>query len=145
MVAVRMSPPYRLVIVGSPAYLARRGRPECPDDLRQHACLRLRRSSGGLASWPLNDRDRAIEIAVAGPLIANDYPTLLRASIEGMGLAQIPEPLTTEAIKAGKLQAVLGPFAPMTPGIFLYYPSRRQMLPKLRAFVDHVKGRAGSG
>jgi len=40
---------------------------------------------------------------------------------------------------------VLGPFAPMTPGIFLYYPSRRQMLPKLRAFVDHVKGRAGSG
>ena len=145
MIAVRMSPPFRLVIVGSPAYLARRGRPECPDDLREHACLRLRRSSGGLASWPLNDRDRAIEIAVAGPLIANDYPTLLGAAINGIGLAQVPEPLTTEAIKAGKLQAVLDPFAPTTPGIFLYYPSRGQMLPKLRAFVDHVKSRAGSG
>jgi DNA-binding transcriptional LysR family regulator len=145
MVAVRMSPPYRLVIVGSPAYLTRRGRPDCPDDLRQHACLRLRRSDGGFAPWPLNDSDRTIEIAVAGPLIANDFPTLLAAAIKGVGLAQVPEPLAMDSIRTGELQSLLDPFAPTTPGIFLYYPNRRQMLPKLRAFVDHVKGRAGSG
>src|SRR5277367_1665684 len=55
MVAVRLTPPFRFIIVGSPAYLARSGRPERPDDLRQHACLRLRRSNGAIALWSLND------------------------------------------------------------------------------------------
>src|SRR4030081_567888 len=93
MVAVRLTKPLPLIIVGSPAYLARRGRPECPDDLRQHACLRLRRSNGGLASWSLNDNGRSIEIAVSGPFIANDFPTMLGAAVEGVGLAQVPAPL----------------------------------------------------
>src|SRR6266436_1449636 len=141
MVAVRLTKPLPLIIVGSPAYLARRGRPECPDDLRQHACLRLRRSNGALASWSLNDNGRSIEIAVSGPLIANDFPTMLGAAIEGVGLAQVPEPIAAGAVTAGKLVRVLGPFAPMTPGVFLYYPGHRQIMPKLRAFIDHVKNR----
>src|SRR5262245_34028669 len=142
MVAVRLTPPFRFVIVGSPAYLARSDRPERPDDLRQHACLRLRRSNGALALWSLNDNGRAIEIAVSGPLIANDFPTMLGAAIEGVGLAQVPEPIATEPVKSGKLVHVLEPFASMAPGVFLYYPGGRQMLPKLRAFVDHVKLRS---
>jgi DNA-binding transcriptional LysR family regulator len=142
MIAVRLSQPFRFVIVGSPAYLSRRGRPVRPDDLREHACLRLRRSNGALASWSLNDNGRALEIAVSGPLIANDFPTMLGAAIEGVGLAQVPEPITAASIKAGKLAQVLPKFAPATPGVFLYYPSQRQMLPKLRAFIDHVKSRS---
>jgi len=142
MVAVRLSPPFRLIVVGGPAYFARRGRPECPDDLREHACLRLRRSSGALAPWSLNDKGRELEISVSGPLIANDFPTMLGAALKGVGLAQVPEPVAAEAVAAGRLLEVLRPFAPVTPGVFLYYPSRRQMLPKLRAFVDHVKSRA---
>jgi DNA-binding transcriptional LysR family regulator len=142
MVAVRLTPPFRFIIVGSPAYLARRPRPERPDDLRQHACLRLRRSNGALSLWSLNDAGRAVEIAVSGPLIANDFPTVLGAALEGVGLAQVPEPIATSAMKAGKLLQVLEKFAPTTPGVFLYYPGRRQMMPKLRAFVDHVKGRS---
>src|SRR6266480_1472968 len=118
MVAVRLTPPLRLIIVGSPAYLARRGRPECPDDLRQHACLRLRRSNGALASWSLNDNGRSIEIAVSGPFIANDFPTMLGAAVEGVGLAQVPTPLATSAVTTGKLVPVLEQFAPMTPGVF---------------------------
>src|SRR5262250_2765670 len=55
MVAVRLTQPFRLIIVGSPAYLARSDRPERPDDLRRHACVRLRRSGGALALWSLND------------------------------------------------------------------------------------------
>src|SRR5438876_8205209 len=55
MVAIRLTKPLPFVIVASPAYLARRGRPERPDDLREHACLRLRRSNGALATWSLND------------------------------------------------------------------------------------------
>src|SRR5262252_6990787 len=142
MVAVRLTRPFRLIIVGSPAYFARSGRPERPDDLRQHACLRLRRSNGAIALWSLNDNGRAIEIAVSGPLIANDFPTMLGAAVEGLGLAQVPEPIAAAAVAAGKLVRVLEPFAPMAPGVFLFHPGKRQVLPKLRAFIDHVKSRA---
>ena len=142
MIAVRLSPPFRLIVIGSPAYFARRGRPECPDDLRGHACLRLRRSGGALAPWSLNDNGRELEIAVSGPLIANDFPTMLGAALKGVGLAQMPEPVAAESVRAGKLVEALQPFAPLAPGVFLYYPGRRQMMPKLRAFVDHVKSRS---
>jgi DNA-binding transcriptional LysR family regulator len=145
MVAVRLTPPFRFVVVGSPAYIARSGRPERPDDLRQHACLRLRRSNGALALWSLNDNGRAIEIAVSGPLIANDFPTMLGAAVEGMGLAQVPEPIAAGPVRAGKLVQVLRPFAPMAPGVFLYYPGRHQVMPKLRAFIDHVKNARSPG
>jgi DNA-binding transcriptional LysR family regulator len=142
MVAVRLTKPFRFIIVGSPAYLARSGRPERPDDLRQHACLRLRRPNGALALWLLKENGRAIEIAVSGPLIANDFPTMLGAAVEGVGLAQVPEPIAAGPLRAGKLVQVLEPFAPMGPGVFLYYPSRHQMMPKLRAFIDHVRSRS---
>ncbi len=145
MVAVRLTQPFPIVIVASPAYLARSGRPERPDDLRQHACLRLRRSNGALALWSLSDNDRVVDIAVSGPLIANDFPTILGAAIRGMGLAQLPEPIAAEPLKAGKLIRVLDRFSPMAPGVFLYYPSRKQMTPKLRVFVDHVRRRSPAG
>ena len=145
MIAVPLTPPFRLVIVGSPAYLARRERPERPDDLRQHACLRLRRSNGALAPWSLDDNGRAIEIAVSGPLIANDFPTMLGAAVEGLGLAQVPGPIASGPVTAGKLVRVLEPFAPTVPGVFLYYPGHRQILPKLRAFIDHMKKRPQAG
>jgi DNA-binding transcriptional LysR family regulator len=145
MIAVRLSQPFRFIIVGTPAYLARCGKPERPDDLRQHACLRLRRSNGAIALWSLNDNNRAIELAVSGPLIANDFPTMLGAAVEGVGLAQVPAPIATRLVKAGKLVQVLAPFAPMGPGVFLYYPGHRQLMPKLRAFIDHVKARSKAG
>jgi DNA-binding transcriptional LysR family regulator len=144
MVAVRLTPPFRFVIVGSPTYFARSGRPERPEDLRRHACLRLRRSGGGPALWSLNDNGHSVEAAVSGPLIANDFPTLLGAALEGMGLAQVPEPIAAEPVAAGQLVLVLEPFAPMTPGVFLYHPGRRQVMPKLRAFIDHVKSKLGA-
>jgi DNA-binding transcriptional LysR family regulator len=144
MVAVRLTPPLRFVIVGSPSYLDRCGRPERPDDLRKHACLRLRRSSGTLAPWSLTSRGQTMEIAVSGPLIAHDFPTILGAAVRGVGLAQVPGPIAAEAVKAGTLVEVLEPFAAVAPGVFLYYPSRRQMMPKLRAFIDHVRSRADS-
>jgi len=142
MVAVRMTPPFPFVVVGSPAYLSRRGRPERIDDLRQHACLRMRRSNGSIGSWSFVDGDKTVEAIVSGPLIAHDFPTMLGAAMEDMGLAQVPEPIAAGPVKAGKLVHVLEPFAPMTPGVFLYYPSRHQMTPKLRAFIDHVKSRS---
>ena len=145
MVTLRLSPPLPLMIVGSPHYLNARMRPQRIDDLRNHACLRLRRSGGAIAPWTFLSGNRAFEAAVSGSFIANDYPTLLGAAVQGLGLVQVPAPIAAGLVKAGKLATVLEPFWPMTPGVFLYYPSRRQVMPKLRAFIDHVKGRQKSG
>jgi DNA-binding transcriptional LysR family regulator len=144
MITVRLSPPFPLVVIGSPDYLRHRSCPQRIDDLRQHSCLRMRRSNGAIAPWSFMQGNKPVEAIVSGPLIASDFPTLLGAAIQGLGLAQMPKPIAAGAVKAGKLMPVLAPFEPTTPGIFLYYPNR-QMMPKLRAFIDHVKARSGTG
>jgi DNA-binding transcriptional LysR family regulator len=99
----------------------------------------MRRSNGSIAPWPFIDGNKTIEAIVSGPLVAHDYPTLLGAAIQGVGLAQLPGPLAEAPIADGRLQALLTPFAVTTPGVFLYHPGRRQVLPKLRAFIEHVR------
>ena len=103
----------------------------------------MRRSNGSIAPWSFVSGNKPIEAIVSGPLIGHDFPTLLGAAVENMGLAQVPGPVTAGPVKAGKLVQVLEPFAPMAPGVFLYYQDRHQMVPKLRAFVDHLKSRSG--
>ena len=145
MVAVRLAQPFPFVVVGHPDYLRARGRPKRIEDLRQHACLRMRRSDGSIAPWSFLDGNKPVEAIVSGPLVAHDFPTILGAAVEGLGLAQVPAPIAANLVRAGKLVHVLQPFAPTTPGVFLYYPSRHHMMPKLRAFVDHVKSRSNAG
>jgi DNA-binding transcriptional LysR family regulator len=147
MIVVRLTPPFPFVVVGSPDYLRRHEPPMRVEDLRHHACLRLRRWNGSIAPWTFAVGNDVIEAAVSGPLIAHDYPTLLGAAIQGLGLAQAPGPIAQEAIADGRLQALLTPLAMMTPGVFLYHSGKRQMLPKLRAFIDHMKAprRAAAG
>jgi DNA-binding transcriptional LysR family regulator len=141
MVAVRLTRPFPLVVVGSPAYLRARKRPQRIEDLRNHACLRLRRSNGSIASWTFVQDGKAVEAIVTGPLITHDYPTLLGAAIRGLGLAQVPGPLAEAPLAAGRLKALLTPFTVLTPGVFLYHSGNRPMLPKLRAFIEHVRYR----
>src|SRR5689334_3790250 len=124
MVAVRLTPPFPFMVVGSPDYLRRHKRPARIGDLRGHACLRMRRSDGSIAPWPFMDGNKAMEVIVSGPLVAHDYPTLLGAAIQGAGLAQIPAPLARPAIADGRLEALLTRFAVTTPGVFLYYPDK---------------------
>jgi DNA-binding transcriptional LysR family regulator len=142
MVAVRLTPPFPLVVVGSPDYLRTRIPPEHIDDLRRHACLRMRRSNGSIAPWPFVDGNKTVEAIVSGPLIAHDYPTLIGAAIQGIGLAQMPGPLVKARIAEGRLQALLTPFAVTASGVFLYYPGKRQVSPKLRAFIEHIKNQS---
>jgi DNA-binding transcriptional LysR family regulator len=139
MIVVRLTPPFPFVVVGSPDYLRRRKPPTRVEDLRDHACLRLRRWNGSIAPWTFALGNDVIEAAVSGPLIAHDYPTLLGAAMQGLGLAQVPGPIAEAAIADGRLQAMLTPLAITTPGVFLYHSGKRQMLPKLRAFIDHMK------
>jgi DNA-binding transcriptional LysR family regulator len=142
MIALRLTPSHPLAVVGSPDYLRRRRRPEVIDDLRRHACLRIRRSDGSIAPWSFVNGNEAVEIVVSGPFIANDVPTVLGAAVNGLGLAQVPAPIAAAAVKSGKLASVLQAFAATAPGVFLYYPGGRQIMPKLRAVIDHVKRRS---
>jgi len=142
MVAVRLTPSFAGTVVGSPDYIAQHGRPERLQDLRGHACLRLRRSSGLIAPWHFTEGNKPVEASFSGPLIAHDYPTLLGAAMRGVGLAQVPQPLAQRGIAEGTLEPVLAGIAAMTPGVFLYHPGKRQVLPKLRAFIDHMKSAA---
>jgi DNA-binding transcriptional LysR family regulator len=139
MITVRLTPPFPLVVVGSPDYLHLREQPGCIDDLRGHACLRMRRSNGSIVPWSFVEGNKTVEVIVSGPLIAHDYPTLLGAAIQGVGLVQLPGPLAKVPIADGRLRTVLTQFAVTMPGVFLYYPGRRQVLPKLQAFIDYVK------
>jgi DNA-binding transcriptional LysR family regulator len=139
MVAIRLTPPFPFAVVASPDYLSRHQRPERIEDLRDHACLRIRRSNGSIGPWSFVEDGKTVEAIVSGPLVAHDYPTLLGAAIQGLGLAQVPAPITQGPIAEGRLQVVLSSFAVSTPGVFLYHPGRRQVLPKLRAFIEHVR------
>ena len=139
MVAVRLTPSLRLIVVASPSYLARAGRPRTPADLASHACVRMRRSGGALANWRLQDGGRPIDLVVSGPLIVHDYSSMLDAALAGAALAQVPEPIAREHVTAGRLDEVLGKCAPTTRGVFLYFPDRKQVSPKLRAFIEHAR------
>ncbi|NDZ18464.1 LysR family transcriptional regulator [Variovorax sp. WS11] len=139
MTVVRLTPALRYAIVASPDYLSRRGIPKVPEDLHAHSCVRMRRSSGALAPWRVEDGGRSLELVVNGPLVVNDFPTMLGAALSGVGLAQVPEPIAVEHVIAGRLQEVLSTCASTTPGVFLYHSGRRQVLPKLRAFIDHIR------
>jgi DNA-binding transcriptional LysR family regulator len=145
MAVVRLTPPLRYAIVASPAYLDRCGRPEVPEDLRGHSCVRMRRASSALAPWRVEDGGRPLELAVSGPLVVNDFPTMLGAALGGVGLAQVPEPIAVGDVVAGRLEEVLPTYASTTPGVFLYHSGRRQVLPKLRAFIGHVRGHRVNG
>lgn len=139
MVAVRLTPSFRLIVVASPGYVARCGRPLTPADLATHACVRMRRSNGALAHWRLHDRGRPIDLVVSGPLIVHDYSSMLDSALAGAALAQVPEPIAREHVAAGRLDEVLRKYAPSTLGVFLYFPDRKQVSPKLRAFIDHAR------
>lgn len=142
MVAVPLGGQVRSVVVASPGYLDKHGRPQHPRDLQAHACVRNRYiSSGGIYRWEFAQRGRWFDIDVNGPLIVNDPALAIRAALDGLGLTHTLEPAVREHLKAGHLETVLDTWLPPYDGFYLYYPSRFQVPPKLRAFIDFLRER----
>ena len=139
VVAVRITDPFDFVTVGRPDYFDRHGRPLGIADLRLHRCVRFRSGPGALRNWYLCDNGRDVEVPVTGPIIVNDASAALVAVRAGVALGQVPQPLIQDEVDNGTLEIVLPEFASKTDGLFLYYPHRRQIMPKLRAFIDYVK------
>jgi DNA-binding transcriptional LysR family regulator len=137
MVAVRLTDEMEMMAVASPDYGARFGTPQTPDDLHAHACLNWRwPSDGSLYRWEFEEDGREFEVAVDGPLIANDVEVVLQAALQGIGIAYTSHEWIEGWLQQGKLIRVLERFSPKFPGMYLYYPSRRQQPPALRAFID---------
>ena len=137
MVAVRFGPAkQRMVVVAAPALLARHGTPRHPRDLVEYPCLTLRFPGGRMYLWELEKDGEAIEVAVKGPLILNDNRLILEAAVAGVGLGFVLEHTAQAALASGDVVSVLDDWFAPFPGFFLYYPSRRQMRPALRAFID---------
>ena len=137
MVHVRLHGPCRVVVVGAPSYLTRRGIPERLEDLTDHACLGMRFSVGGAPFvWELGEGDQAARVPVTGPVVTNDPRFLRQLALRGTGLLYTVEEAVSEELARGELQVVLEPFAQQLSGLFLYFPGRAQVSPALRAFID---------
>lgn len=139
MIAIRLTGPFRFVAFATPGYFDRHGRPEHPADLRDHRCVRLRLSSGGLLPWSFMDGNREIEVGVTGPVIVNDQASIIMAVRSGVAIGMTAEPVLKEHVARGDVEIVLADRAPSTAGLFLYYPNRKQVMPKLRAFIDYAR------
>lgn len=140
MIAVRISGEMPLVVVAAPAYLASRGKPDTPQDLASHDCLRLRLPNGGAFPWRFRRRRRTLQVHVDGPLIANEGKILIRAAINGAGLVQLPRQYVELELAAGRLVSVLEDWAPpWIDGFFIYYSKRRQSSPALKALVEFFR------
>ncbi|MER9671625.1 MULTISPECIES: LysR family transcriptional regulator [unclassified Mesorhizobium] len=139
MIAVRIGPNLRGAVVGTPSYFETRPKPQHPRDLAAHRCIRLRFSSGIIYRWEFGKNGEEIEIPVQGPLILDEDHLIANAAVDGAGLAFVFEDYVHDPLAAGKLVRVLEDWCPPFDGFFVYYPSRRQMRPALRAFVDFFK------
>ena len=143
MVQVRLTDPFRFVVVGAPSYFARRGKPERPPDLLRHECITFRsQTTGALYAWELERGKKAWRVPVRGGVVSSDGTMCARMAEIGLGLAYVFEPMVTEALRAGRLERVLERYAPTVPGYFLYFPSRAQRSPPLRLFVEAAKALA---
>jgi DNA-binding transcriptional LysR family regulator len=144
MIHVRLSPPDRVVVAASPQYLKRRGAPQTPQDLLQHDCIAMRFTPTGEPwPWELERGKKTWRVPVRGPVNTNDFELMRLLGVSGSGLLYALESTIAEDLQKGRLCIVLEPYAPAVPGLFLYFPSRAQVSPAFKAFVNVARELAG--
>lgn len=140
MIAVRIGPPLRTVVVATPGYWQAHGKPDHPHDLRRHPCIGYRTlSSGALMPWDFEKAGREIRQQVTGPLVCNSSDLALAVVRSGRGVGWHMEQDVRADIAAGRLEQALDDWCQPYPGAFLYHPSRRQTPAPLRALIDFLK------
>jgi DNA-binding transcriptional LysR family regulator len=141
MVAVKASGPWRGAVVATPDYFQRFPVPDHPADLMDHRCIRRRFASGRIYRWEFEKDSKPLVVDVCGPLILPDDRAILAACLDGAGLAFAFENRIEQELANGRLIRVLEDWCPPFEGFYIYYPTRRQMRPALRAFVDFFRYR----
>ncbi|MGY2185262.1 LysR family transcriptional regulator [Pseudomonas sp. SDO5591_S426] len=132
---------YTLTMCASPEYLARRGTPQTPEDLRHHDCLSFAYPAGDdwqsvQKEWRLAGPDGEVSVGVSGPMLINSSAGLHQAALTGMGIVMMPDALVEQDLRDGKLLALMPDFCPPSRPMHLVYAQDRYRLPKLRRFVD---------
>ncbi|PDT11821.1 LysR family transcriptional regulator [Rhizobium sp. J15] len=139
MIALRIKPRIRLVVVGSPAYFEARPKPETPHDLKRHLCIQNMFPSGARYAWEFEKDGQTVSFQPTGPLSLDDHELMLQAALGGVGLAYIWEPRAEKAIARGELIQVLDDWCQLEEPLYLYYPSRRHMSAGFRAVIDAMR------
>jgi len=138
MIAVRVSEDLRLAVVGSPEYFKARKIPRTPRDLKDHACIGFRFSSG-IYRWEFEKGRKALTVNPQGPATFDDPDLVVQAVLNGVGIATTVEQPISEMIAKGRLVQVLRDWCPTFPGYFLYYPSRRNQPAALAALINTLR------
>lgn len=142
MIAVPVSPPMRMAVVGSPAYFAAHPAPLTPGDLQYHRCINMRLPTlGNLFAWEFSQGGKELRVRVEGQLTINGLRQRVDAALAGLGLIYLPDDTVAADIAAGRLIRVLEPWCEPFPGYYLYYPSRRQHTTAFSLFVDAIRYR----
>jgi DNA-binding transcriptional LysR family regulator len=141
MISARIGPDFRMGVVVAPSYFVSRSRPVTPEDLADHACIPLRLPTGGFAPWEFRKEGRELKVRVQGHAAFNTLAMIRQASLEGFGLAYLPEDLVTCPLEEGRLVRVLEDWCPIRPGYHLYYPSRRQLSPAFALVLETLRYR----
>jgi len=139
LVTVRVSRDLRPAIVGSPRYFELYPKPASPRDLPSHRCINFRRGSAGVYRWEFDKGKQSLTVAVNGPLIVDDMEMMIRAAIDGVGLAFTDEERAAPHLASGELVRVLEDWCPPFPGFFLYYPRQRQLPAALSALIETLR------
>ena len=139
MVAQRLSADVRWIVVGTPAYLERFGRPAHPDDLARHRCLRFRLGDESLYRWEFERGGEEVAISAPGTLTIDDSHLIVAVLRGDAGLMYGPEPLLRAGIEAGDLEEVLADWSGYGPGFHIYYSSRRQLPTGLRLLIELIR------
>jgi DNA-binding transcriptional LysR family regulator len=142
MVAVKIGPELRMVVVGAPSYFARCAKPRNPQDLSDHACINLRLpTSGGLYAWELQKGRRETKVRVDGSLVFSNTAMIAKAAAAGFGLGFVMEDTVKDHLCDGSLVTVLDEWCAPFDGYFLYYPSRRQPTAAFSLLVEALRYR----
>lgn len=140
MIAIPVSEDQRQAAVASPSYLARNGRPLHPKELTGHRCIGWRPApSVAPYRWEFEEDGRAFDVAVSPQVTTNDMGLMLRMALAGSGITFGMEETFRPHVERSELVLLLEEYLPRFAGFFLYFPSRRNLAPKLRALVDHVR------
>jgi DNA-binding transcriptional LysR family regulator len=140
MIGVRVTGPMKIAIVGAPAYFAGRRSPRTPDDLTAHDCIQYRLGAKGpLFKWQFEQNGKIRQFAVTGRLSVNTPELAIRAVLDGLGIAYLPEELAAPFLRTGQLIRVLEGCSAPAESQYLFYHGHRQVPTPLRAFIDMVR------
>ncbi|MFM0740694.1 LysR family transcriptional regulator [Paraburkholderia xenovorans] len=130
------------ILVGAPAYFARRGTPQKPADLTDHVCLHYRYpTSGKLEIWPLRREAGEREVTPPVSMVCNNVETRTCFAMRGLGIACVPDFSVREALRDGLLCTVLDDHIERRIDINVVWPAGRSVPPRLRVFIDFMAAR----